>query len=595
MASVLKLIIEDDEGKTTIYPLADDDVSIGRREGNTIRLMERNVSRRHARLFRMNGNVFVEDLDSYNGVRVNGERIRGRQTVEVGDLVEIGDYHLALQKTDLSDDGSAIPSPAIQETTPGLVDDGSTHRLRMETVSRKAEGARFDPDPAQRDTLIDQPRATPVPQPEVAATEPLPPLPAAADRQPDPTVASGLRRIADVPRVICVSTEYAGQAFVLGDETVIGRIEDNDIVIEHRSVSRSHAKLIATETGHKIVDLQSANGILVNGEEYAMTELRAGDLIELGHVHFRYVPADVAFEATREEAEALSGMGIRIEDPEPYDPSTAATVTDTPMDAMGFAAAGPRLAATVPTTPELPPARRTEPLPHADPDPTHVDPAAESVDTRRPAPAALPTADVDGGWTRPHATVRARRSPPWGLLVAGGVLVAALGGWFVLGGGGAGSDANARLRALYEQGNYEGVLAYYRANRRAFADPGDAGRWVGKAEERLAEGLARKGARAYQEDAYEQAVDYLERCLQRAPDMAICHRNLAIAFTQMQQFDKAARHYQRFIELEPNHAEAPAIRQILEDYRAGATGSVPTPTSIGPGAGDSTPQRSGLR
>ena len=47
---MFKLVICDDEGKTTIVPLIRDEVTIGRREGNTIRLTDRNVSRNHALL-----------------------------------------------------------------------------------------------------------------------------------------------------------------------------------------------------------------------------------------------------------------------------------------------------------------------------------------------------------------------------------------------------------------------------------------------------------------------------------------------------------------------------------------------------------------
>ena len=47
-----KLVIEDDEGKRTVVPLARDDYTIGRQEGNTIRLTERNVSRHHGRVRR---------------------------------------------------------------------------------------------------------------------------------------------------------------------------------------------------------------------------------------------------------------------------------------------------------------------------------------------------------------------------------------------------------------------------------------------------------------------------------------------------------------------------------------------------------------
>src|ERR1700745_3742770 len=92
-----KLIIEDDEGKPTFVPLIRDEITIGRKEGNTIRLTERNVSRRHAKLLKQNGSVFIEDLTSYNGIKVNGDRIAGRAPVNEGDRIQIGDYQLALK------------------------------------------------------------------------------------------------------------------------------------------------------------------------------------------------------------------------------------------------------------------------------------------------------------------------------------------------------------------------------------------------------------------------------------------------------------------------------------------------------------------
>src|ERR1700737_2855969 len=95
---VLKLIIEDDEGRKTVVPFVRDEITIGRQEGNTIRLTERNVSRRHARLGRQNGHVLVEDLGSYNGIRINGDKIQGQVPVHEGDLIQIGDYDLAVQQ-----------------------------------------------------------------------------------------------------------------------------------------------------------------------------------------------------------------------------------------------------------------------------------------------------------------------------------------------------------------------------------------------------------------------------------------------------------------------------------------------------------------
>src|SRR5262245_35027498 len=111
-----KLIIEDDEGKTTVVPLIRDEITIGRKEGNTIRLTERNVSRRHAKLVKQNSSVFIEDLGSYNGIKVNGSKIAGRIAVAEGDRIQIGDYLLAL-KMDRAQAAAGRTDPFTDLTT----------------------------------------------------------------------------------------------------------------------------------------------------------------------------------------------------------------------------------------------------------------------------------------------------------------------------------------------------------------------------------------------------------------------------------------------------------------------------------------------
>src|SRR5438270_7358525 len=116
----MKLIIEDDEGRKTVVPLLREEITIGRQDGNTIRLTERNVSRRHARLMKQNGNLVIEDLGSYNGVRVNGEKISGPTKIKEGDLVEIGDYDLGVQgKFEVSTSTPAVGSPKHVTVPPG--------------------------------------------------------------------------------------------------------------------------------------------------------------------------------------------------------------------------------------------------------------------------------------------------------------------------------------------------------------------------------------------------------------------------------------------------------------------------------------------
>src|SRR5690349_23980455 len=90
-------------------------MTIGRQEGNTIRLTERNISRKHARLLRQNGAVYIEDLASYTGVRVNGARIVTSTPVTEGDEVQIGDYKLMLRM-----DRAAVPVGPDRPTMPNI-------------------------------------------------------------------------------------------------------------------------------------------------------------------------------------------------------------------------------------------------------------------------------------------------------------------------------------------------------------------------------------------------------------------------------------------------------------------------------------------
>jgi len=54
------------------------------------------VSRRHARLWVSAMQIVIEDLDSQNGVHVNGERIRGPRELRAGDVVRICSHELEL-------------------------------------------------------------------------------------------------------------------------------------------------------------------------------------------------------------------------------------------------------------------------------------------------------------------------------------------------------------------------------------------------------------------------------------------------------------------------------------------------------------------
>jgi FhaA, N-terminal domain/FHA domain len=64
--------------------------------------------------------------------------------------------------------------------------------------------------------------------------------------------------------------------------TVLGRSKDSDIQIEDSNVSRKHAELRQEGTVYWIVDLDSTNGVEINGRRVKRAKLDNGDTITIG-------------------------------------------------------------------------------------------------------------------------------------------------------------------------------------------------------------------------------------------------------------------------------------------------------------------------
>jgi hypothetical protein len=81
----------------------------------------------------------------------------------------------------------------------------------------------------------------------------------------------------------------AGIVHVLGRRTTIGRTPDNDLRINAEWISRHHAVVLQTTDGTVVEDLNSTNGVLVNGMRVARRQLEPGDLVTFGKSGFRYL------------------------------------------------------------------------------------------------------------------------------------------------------------------------------------------------------------------------------------------------------------------------------------------------------------------
>lgn len=91
-------------------------------------------------------------------------------------------------------------------------------------------------------------------------------------------------------RLVLSSGDRLLENIVLDRPTLsIGRHADNDIALDHLTVSAEHAVVIAGPAGALIRDLRSRNGTLVNGQRVDEHHLEHGDLVEVGIFRLRYV------------------------------------------------------------------------------------------------------------------------------------------------------------------------------------------------------------------------------------------------------------------------------------------------------------------
>jgi type II secretory pathway predicted ATPase ExeA len=72
------------------------------------------------------------------------------------------------------------------------------------------------------------------------------------------------------------------------DEILVGRSHLCDIKIDQTAVSGKHFKLVSGANGYTVLDMNSTNGTLVNGNQIERWELKDGDSIEIGSYSLRY-------------------------------------------------------------------------------------------------------------------------------------------------------------------------------------------------------------------------------------------------------------------------------------------------------------------
>jgi ABC transport system ATP-binding/permease protein len=511
----MKLVIEDDEGNRQEIPVDGlDEVTLGRAAGNTILLPERNVSRKHARIFADGGALLVEDLHSANGVLLNGQKVTAPMPLHDGDQLRIGDYGLVLQH------------------------DTDIHRIQV----------------VEADT---------VESPVVALHDTAPHAVAALVAEAQ-------------PRLLALNGRLQGTLWTLGrSEVRVGKDPQAELCIPQRSLADFHARLVQTSGSDWRVQELSRSGVRVNGVAYADSPLHDGDVLELGALRLRFVgPGAPAPQLPRRAGSRLpllaaaalalallAFFGVRRFGPLPWPPSLLAKAP-APREEPVLEVA-PATVAPAQTTSELPAAPAQTPVP----------PPAQAApqDALTLARAALEARDYPSTLVLLSAVKDPRRASEVATLkktaraeAAAGRAVAAAQHEMDAGRPGA---ALRLLKGAHGTHAWALEAEVLRARATDALRPKSARKATPRATPvGEAQGWYLEGRRFYDAGRLTDAVGAFSACLEKEADFARCHLMLAASYDKLGQMDDAEQHYRRFLALTPaDDPEVPRVKKVLED------------------------------
>jgi len=233
--------------------------------------------------------------------RLNGCELRlAERQAELEAVVETKAKFVSAFHTEAELEGPVAPVPAARPLPPPPVaaapGSGSGVRPRPVPPPPSADATVLEPPPRSADATVLElaPPATAdatlleaAPSPDATLLEPGSPR---AGRGPAASIAAeapGPTVVLAMPRLVVMTDDKAGHEHVLKPGiTVLGRSPKADIQVPYSEVSRKHAELVWEADGFVILDLDSENGVFVNGEKVKKRPLKDGDGIQIGPQKF---------------------------------------------------------------------------------------------------------------------------------------------------------------------------------------------------------------------------------------------------------------------------------------------------------------------
>ena len=272
-------------------------ISIGREEDNEIWLDDETSSRYHAEIAWQEGQTYVTDCDSLNGIILNGRRMRGTLPINSGDLLEIGSHRFLFEVAPLPTSWRDEDDPLLRHARrPSIsLDNIALDKAEELAFDRKLAGSSAPPtrplneslfaDAASfsgRDLFESVPQHTP--GVDDRASDGMPAWMHAlrvdpVTPQPLPSLRSSM--------CLIHSGNLAGRSFLLDRPALmVGRLPDCDVLLDDTSISMEYARFTCQPDG----DYVSGPGAQVNGEPLrAPRLLQQGDMIDLGATRLEYM------------------------------------------------------------------------------------------------------------------------------------------------------------------------------------------------------------------------------------------------------------------------------------------------------------------
>ncbi len=198
----------------------------GKAQGNHICLHDESVAFNHFRVYFTDGVYSVYDLGSKRGTFLNGSPIE-KSKLGHGDVIQVGDANLKFELVDEATAGGRLASSAPDSD---------------EADAQSKNGG-----------LLTKTRAS-------------------------------------IPALVVIDGQDQGKCLTLDAKKTfkIGRSHKTDLRLADAKVSREHCVIEEVQDHHVIIDLESANGTVVNGDRVNKTILKEGDFIRLGFTMLKY-------------------------------------------------------------------------------------------------------------------------------------------------------------------------------------------------------------------------------------------------------------------------------------------------------------------